>query len=860
MSQRWMERRLPRSLRGLALALAVSLFLVGGVVGHTSAAPDFAPSASEPFAEAPAAATPTCPGGALLGPDARCDTLTIVGNTYVDFDRNGRYESHRGDVRLPHQLVRLLDAGSGVLIAQATTNKDGYYRFAGLPAGPVYRVEVAGVEHYRPTSPPYRDLDIDKFSTYWCCSARADFGFYPGSAVPTVLPPPVIGPPPEFPPPAPPCCEVPSGRQIHLPILGYEANSNVCSPLIEVQNVGAWPTKALLILWGAPGFCPPQCTGPLKVECSGLLAPGTAWHFTGAQVPDGAKSAMVFSAPALETGPGPGSVIAPGGDIFADLLCEALYREVVGDCNSFRRFKKAFNELGVWRSSTYDFDFRAYPGASLAVEVVRKCPGDTSPMVDVTSSYIGFADEQLGAYDPVYAGFSFHVPLVYADTGGYSSWLYIQNGGLECSSVELWFKAQDDCNRPTICDVMTLAPGETHQFDATTCVGPDFTGSAWVRGSQPLSIVVDIIGNDILMTYQGSPSELKYSFEGAPAFTTGSQVLYGPLTYSEYQGWDTLVQVQNLSPITNAKVKVYFLDRSGGIINTVIDWICPNGSQGFFLPVVSEMPGNWVGAVRAESQDWIAPGTPGVAAPNIAGVVTLVKYADATRTAPLEGIAYTLLPEQMAYDWQVGAGWGGLDSGVGRIGIPSLMKDRDRSGLTTEIAINNVVPVPGFTDFIIYIYDQNGLVDSLCEKLNEKQVEYLDVEAGLAFLPRGFKGSAVISAVYWEHIFHGDGFPRNVLGLAAVKVERSGTTFGIDVPGDESAGNIGFPIIGRFAFAGPRIECPGVPLRPPPCCGPGAPGGPGGPGGPTPIPPTPTPPPGGPPPPPGPPLPLIGSQ
>jgi hypothetical protein len=698
------------------------------------------------------------------------------------------------------------------------TNANGYYAFTLLPVGPDYRVEVEVPPNMAPTTPTSVILELRDFSTYWCCSARVDFGFYPGYTPPlgTPLPP---GPPQGKPQP-PPCCEIPYSQQIHLPILNYEANENVCQTVIEVQNIGAWDSKALLVVWGAPGFCPPQCTGPLKVECSGLLRPGSTWNFIGAQVPSRAKSAMVFSAPALQV---PG-IAGGNNDVFADLLCEALFHNVVGNCDEFRRFKKAFNEHGRWQTANYWFDFGQYPGASLAVEVVRKCPADGNPMANVTSAYSGLADEMLGAYDNVYGGFAFFAPLVYGDKDGWDSWLYIQNGGIECSSVEIWFKAQNDCLRPKVCEVFTLAPGETYQFDASTCVGAGWIGSAWVRASQPMSIVVDIIGHDVLMSYHGNPSELKYTFEGAPQFTTGSQVAYGPLIYSEYQGWDSLVQVQNLSSVTNAKVKVYFLDRSGGVITTLSDWICPGGSQGFYLPVVSNMPGNWVGSVRVESQSWFVPGQPEVPAPNITGVVQLLKYADIARTQPLEAIAYDLFPEQRAFDWQLGAGWGGLYSGVGRIGIPSFMKDVGGTGLTSELAIANIVPKPGFTDFIIYIFDQNGLVTSLCEKLNEKQVEYLDVASSMAFVPEGFKGSAVISAVFWEHDVFDDGgrFTRNLVGLAAVKIERTGTLLGSDIPGDESAGSEGFPMIGPFRFSGPPANCPGVPGGQP-CCQPPAP-------------------------------------
>ncbi|MFN8422410.1 MAG: hypothetical protein U0470_03145 [Anaerolineae bacterium] len=59
--------------------------------------------------------------------------------------------------------------------------------------------------------------------------------------------------------------------------------------------------------------------------------------------------------------------------------------------------------------------------------------------------------------------------------------------------------------------------------------------------------------------------------------------------------------------------------------------------------------------------------------------------------------------------------------------IPLVAKGYN--GVTSEIAITNLVPVPGFTDFVIYLYDQNGRIDHFCEKLTEKQVEYLDLNS-----------------------------------------------------------------------------------------------------------------------------------
>jgi uncharacterized repeat protein (TIGR01451 family) len=609
--------------------------------------------------------------------------------------------------------------------------------------------------------------------------------------------------------------------QVHLPILNFHGQNEACTTWIEVQNIGDEFSKAALIVWGQPGFCPPQCGGPLKVECSGLLKPGSTWNFLGDQIPGGAKSGILFSFTAAQLSEI--QVDLGFDDIVADVMCETLFFGVVGDCDDYRRFKKAYNEGLPFAGIPMDLAV----GSPLAVEVLRHCPGDVNPQVTVSGKYGGLAGNRFGLYDPVFGGYAYYVPILYADWNEFNSFMYIQNGGLECSSVEIWLREQEDCIHVRICEIFTLAPGETFQFDPNGCVGPTFQGSAWLRASQPLGIVVDLFGKDVLMTYEGFPAELNFTFDPRLSFfTTANQVAYGPLLYSEYQGWDSAIQVQNFSGTLAAKVKVYFLDRSGGVVTTMVDWICPRGSQTFFLPLIADLPGNWVGSARVESQIFWSPGGVTVEAPNIGGIATLIKFTDAARSDTEQALAYNLLTEQLAFDWQLGANAGGTESGVGLIAIPSLLKDLVGTGVTTEIALANLVPKPGFTDVAIFVYDQNGLVDYVCQKLNEKQVEYIDVETW-GYLNPGFKGSAIISAVFWEHeVFDETGFfLRQDLGLAAVIVERTGTRFDEDVPGDEAAGTAGIPFrisneegneyfydFEGFGFPG----CPGVPPPPQP--------------------------------------------
>lgn len=616
--------------------------------------------------------------------------------------------------------------------------------------------------------------------------------------------------------PRPARAEGAMGRIVQLPVLGTLGRDIGCQSVIEAQNLGEGPSKVVLVVWGEAAACPPQAAGPLKVECSGLLKPGSAWHFQNAQIPVGARSGIAFSFNTRQLRELGLDKSLGFDDVVADYLCERLLLQAVDDNGDYRRFKKAYEEGGDYAG----IPLRLAWGSPLGIEVLRRCPGDLTPGAEVTASYSGLSSYSLGRYDEVFGGYAYYAPYLIGNWAELSSWLYIQNAGLECSSVEIWFRRQDDCLRDRVCDILQLAPGESYAYSAADCIGPGWQGSAWIRGSEPLAVVVDTAGRDTLTSYSSVPTELNFGPDDSRNYRSGSQVAFGPLSYSAYQGWDASVQVMNLDPVHAAKVKVYFLDRGGDVDATLVDWVCPRGSQTFFLPVLADLPGNWTGSVRAESQGYFKWGSPPVEPANIQAVMVLLKYSDPARTETVEAVAYNLLPEAEAFDWQVGPpreccrcpGPGC----VGIIGIPSFNKDRYNSGLTTELAIQNLVARPGFTDFALFVFDQNGLLDYECEKLSSQQVSYLNLDQ-LGTLPQGFKGSAVISAVYWEHeSASGLGQP-NAVGLGVVGIERSGSLLGEQLPGDESAASAGFPILDQsFGFAPIFYEarCPGVPYRP----------------------------------------------
>lgn len=129
---------------------------------------------------------------------------------------------------------------------------------------------------------------------------------------------------------------------IHLPVLGELADAQVCEPVVEIGNPDTNSDDAIAVLmtWGEEGFCSPQSSGPLKVECSGVIQPGKSWTFFNDQIPAGAVSAEVYSFTPQQLSQL--SIDLGFDDTAGEYMCETLFFGVVGDADDYRRFKLAY--------------------------------------------------------------------------------------------------------------------------------------------------------------------------------------------------------------------------------------------------------------------------------------------------------------------------------------------------------------------------------------------------------------------------------------------------------------------------------------------------------------------------------------
>jgi len=84
------------------------------------------------------------------------------------------------------------------------------------------------------------------------------------------------------------------------------------------------------------------------------------------------------------------------------------------------------------------------------------------------------------------------------------------------------------------------------------------------------------------------------------------------------------------------------------------------------------------------------------------------------------------------------------------VSLPFLVKDKrdpyEPSGTrwTSEIAMTNLDMTPGISVWRMDFFDQNGLLYSICQTLNEKQVDYVKL-GNIGIIPPGWLGSAIIS-------------------------------------------------------------------------------------------------------------------
>ena len=485
------------------------------------------------------------------------------------------------------------------------------------------------------------------------------------------------------------------GKRVQLPAID---NENGWETWVQVQNVGTTDSGVVVFFWGDySNECPTNDPGPINTVC--MRVPENAVWTLKATIPTQARSAIAYS------------VATP---IFNN-ACEDA-GDAVGDTSAWMAWEDTYGGTGE----------------PLAVMVQRKGSNDFDTVV--SSAYPGLTESMHGE-GPPYQYFTPYAMRRYHDL--YTE-MVIQNSGDQCTPVSIYYREQGPHSFERIQRIEQLAPGESVRLRVPDEIKCEWLGSAYIQANQPLGIIVDQTSfskycldskdRGTLLTYWAQPYK--------PA---GDTLLYAGLLFRMWSGWQTGIQVQNLTQESLPTfVTVDFMDNSGGEVMFLGDWICPNGATTFFLPAITDLGFDYVGAADIQSHKQVdypsgreTDGQPIFAVVDVKKVLVYSDTFGSWITAPpgeAQGGAYNADPLKARPGW-------------GYIALPSISKSDE---VTSTIAIRNNSNCNRIR-LSINIYDATGAKHTIISGLwlEPKHSRLVDL-ANIGSVVSGFIGAGVV--------------------------------------------------------------------------------------------------------------------
>jgi len=288
-----------------------------------------------------------------------------------------------------------------------------------------------------------------------------------------------------------------------------------------------------------------------------------------------------------------------------------------------------------------------------------------------------------------------YAPVIQKNNNGWNSTIWIQNAfladmfGLAITplpdvDVDIYFYTADGANLVAQANLYIPAFASVQLPVPLTLATGAY--SAWIRANALVAAVADQYDGaspaaaNIFMSYRASA---KNRFDGG---RSTADFNFGPLIFSQYNGWESGLAVLNTSETQDADVVATFRAKDGTVLHTLnttleerSDWIIYPLSS-FGLPV------DQVGSVSVEAQWYWPPGAPAPVNPDNA-IVAVVNQFNQTES---KGSAYNAF--RANFDVADGD-WVGLDT-ASRLAAPLMMKYNgggasQNTGWSTGIVVMN---------------------------------------------------------------------------------------------------------------------------------------------------------------------------
>jgi hypothetical protein len=559
---------------------------------------------------------------------------------------------------------------------------------------------------------------------------------------------------------------------------------------IYVQGLGSRLSGVMLVIFpgGQTEWKTATPPAPIAVLCRNG-APGAALRFAADQIPTREVSAVAFSLSDERSAEG-----GPFGEPAYDMAC--LYgKSLVGDADAYLAFKRSFEGEGTWMGFPWSQGWGnplsgfVRTGLKTHNEVQSHTLAAGSPARGRPGSQVitPLADAPQQAITDTVA--TYVVPLLAPKPLEITSDVTLQNAGNTLLRVLVW---QQSAGRRTaaLCDggsALFLPVAATQRL----CLKPmsvDSTLLVQAFGERPrlaIHVAMDT-GRHVVSA----------GFDGDLAM--GADLAL-PMPYA--LAADDFGMVQLVNPSGDALVEVSWEDGKGGNVlrrrHSLKQWESVTVDLGG--SPVPNLPTQGFITVRSLSGP---SGSAVVTGPPVSAVLLLRRM---TMSDPrIFEIAGLVAQPFRAIGADAAAERGGL------IAVPLLQNTADG---VSEVSLLDAAKGDGFTELRLAIMDANGLLDVDCVRVDHGRVQVWDLR-NLRTLPKGFRGSGIISAEYWEHArpLPAGGLPGPDLIASLAMRNRYGEA------GVESAGES----LARFPAASVRDPilpfvppCPGLPTRVP---------------------------------------------
>jgi len=322
------------------------------------------------------------------------------------------------------------------------------------------------------------------------------------------------------------------------------------------------------------------------------------------------------------------------------------------------------------REPTGPFDWGTTSGYTEKGEEIAAICNRMGPEGKPAAAYMGIGLPLLPANEgtPGNETYWIYAPVVQKNNNGWNTTIWLQKAAADenadAADIDIYYYGLGGESLLAVHGV-SIKPLATMGFRPPAALCDGFVGSCWIRSQTPIIGIADEYNAPfpadagILMSYRVLPKNRLGGGRSSANFN------FGPLIFSQYNGWKSGIALLNSSENLDADAVVTFYDRAGTPLHT-INTTLEERSELIIYPLARfGLPVDQIGSVSIEAQNYQPPGGPPVTADN--AIIAVINQFNPTES---KGSAYNAFRAAL---WEESGHWDSLDTAT-YLAAPLVMR------------------------------------------------------------------------------------------------------------------------------------------------------------------------------------------